>query len=61
MCPRCGQPNDCAAARTGSFATPCWCASVTIAAELLESLPPEDRGRACLCPRCAAGTPPPSR
>jgi hypothetical protein len=34
---------------------PCWCASVTIAAETLARIPPALVNVACLCPECAAG------
>ena len=54
-CPLCGSRNECAPARSGSFDTPCWCATVTIDPEALASIPPELRGRACLCVRCATG------
>jgi len=53
VCPLCGEPNDCAPARTGSFDTPCWCATVTIRAETLARIPPGQRNRSCLCRRCA--------
>jgi len=52
-CPRCGQPNACAPARSGDFATPCWCTAVTVRDDVLASLPAADRGRACLCQHCA--------
>lgn len=52
-CPRCGAPNACAPAVRGDFATPCWCTSVTIAPEILATLPAGQRGRACLCRSCA--------
>jgi hypothetical protein len=53
-CPVCGQPNDCAPARSGTFATPCWCAAVTVEASALEAVPYEQRNRACLCANCLA-------
>ena len=52
-CPICGETNQCAAASTGSFDTPCWCANVTITEETLARIPPDQRGLACVCPRCA--------
>jgi hypothetical protein len=55
-CPICGAANECAAASTGSFDTPCWCANVTINEETLAQIPPDQRGLACLCPRCAGTT-----
>lgn len=53
-CPLCGGPNDCAAARRGSFSTPCWCREATFSAELLAQVPPALQGRACICAQCAA-------
>jgi hypothetical protein len=52
-CPLCGEENDCAAARTGSFEAPCWCREVVIDRQALARVPQEQRDRACLCRRCA--------
>jgi hypothetical protein len=52
-CPLCGAANECAAAASGDFNTPCWCRGVTFTAELLAAVPEEMRGRACICRRCA--------
>ncbi|MGI5939950.1 MAG: cysteine-rich CWC family protein [Thermoleophilia bacterium] len=49
-CPLCGQPNDCGAARGDPT---CWCRSVTIPQEVLDRIPPEARGVACVCRKCA--------
>lgn len=59
-CPLCGRPNDCSAARTGSFDSPCWCQHATFAAELLARVPADRVGRACICRACAdaAASPP---
>jgi hypothetical protein len=54
-CPLCGGPNGCAAAATGSFDTPCWCASVTIDPDALARVPTEERNQSCLCRACATG------
>lgn len=57
-CPLCGGDNRCAVAAAGCFDPPggaCWCASVTIDAAVLASIPPAQRDRACLCPACARG------
>ena len=51
-CPRCGQPNDCAPARSGDFATVCWCADLAVDPALLAALPASVRGGGCLCRRC---------
>jgi hypothetical protein len=54
-CPLCGADNRCAPASSGSFDTPCWCTGVRIDAAVLERIPAEARGVACLCERCARG------
>lgn len=54
-CPLCGAANECAAAQTGSFDTPCWCASITVDPTALATIPEAKRDQACLCPRCAMG------
>ena len=56
-CPLCGGPNGCAPAQAGSFGTPCWCTAVEVRADALARLPAADRGRACLCRRCATEIP----
>jgi hypothetical protein len=52
-CPACGGPNGCAVAAVGRFDVACWCSAVRIAPARLAMLPPEQRGVACLCRRCA--------
>lgn len=54
ICPLCGRPNGCAMAAGGDGQV-CWCARVTIDARVLERIPVEQRGVACVCARCAAG------
>ncbi len=56
-CPLCGRDNRCAMEverDTGVKQPPCWCTQVDFSRELLETLPPNARGRACLCRDCAA-------
>ncbi|WP_025804998.1 MULTISPECIES: cysteine-rich CWC family protein [Pseudomonas] len=53
LCPACGARNDCSLADPRTADQACWCYSVSIDPAVLESLPPELRDRACLCPRCA--------
>ncbi|MCC6379620.1 MAG: cysteine-rich CWC family protein [Burkholderiales bacterium] len=53
-CPRCGAPNACAMA-AGRLDGPCWCTQVTVPALLIESLPDQARGAACLCAACVTG------
>ncbi|WP_339412266.1 cysteine-rich CWC family protein [Pseudomonas sp. EA_35y_Pfl2_R5] len=57
-CPCCGQLNQCAQAGADAPVSDCWCFSVPIDAAQLAKLPPEQRNRSCLCPRCAQGLPP---
>jgi hypothetical protein len=53
-CPLCGQANQCTPGGPASAAPPCWCFSAPVSRAALERLPAEARGKACLCPRCAA-------
>lgn len=53
-CPLCGGDNGCAPATSGTFETPCWCTSADFPPELLEHIAAADRGRSCLCARCAS-------
>lgn len=50
-CPLCGGENDCTAAK-GEGHSVCWCMSAKIPRGLLERIPQEMRGRACVCRRC---------
>ncbi|WP_081474701.1 cysteine-rich CWC family protein [Acidovorax radicis] len=63
VCPLCGQANLCAIA-AGQPAESCWCmAPHTIAPAALAALPPEQRGKTCICPACGSsgGQPPPQQ
>jgi Cysteine-rich CWC len=53
-CPICGGANNCAAARSGSFETPCWCREATFSPDLLARVPEAARGQACICHDCAS-------
>jgi hypothetical protein len=52
-CPLCGGDNRCTMA-AGRPDESCWCAGVTLAAAMLDRIPPGLRGGACVCPSCAA-------
>ncbi|MFO6419785.1 cysteine-rich CWC family protein [Hylemonella sp. W303a] len=52
-CPLCGGDNQCAPANTGSFQVDCWCRTAPVPSDALARVPAEQRGLACLCPRCA--------
>ncbi len=58
VCPLCGGPNGCAPVACGRFDTACWCTAVQIDPAVLARIPEPLRGQACLCRRCATGTPP---
>jgi len=54
-CPLCGGANACAMA-VGRPGEACWCgcAKVTVTAAMLERVPADKRGVACLCAACIA-------
>jgi hypothetical protein len=54
ICPLCGGPNGCAPAACGRFDVDCWCRDARFTSELLQRVPAEARGNACVCARCAA-------
>ncbi|MCH8500014.1 MAG: cysteine-rich CWC family protein [Marinobacter sp.] len=54
-CPLCGNSNHCAPAQAGSFDVDCWCMHTPVSREALARLPDAERGKACICPACAAG------
>lgn len=56
-CPLCGGDNRCAveiARATGEAQPPCWCVNATFSPGLLERIPAEARGQACICAACVA-------
>ena len=56
-CPLCGQANRCALEierETGRKQASCWCMQADFSAELLDNVPLERRGLACICASCAA-------
>ncbi|HOB65764.1 cysteine-rich CWC family protein [Ottowia sp.] len=56
-CPLCGQPNGCALETeraSGQAQPPCWCTAVAFSHALLDRVPADARGRACICRACAA-------
>lgn len=52
ICPLCGRPNQCAMMHPDGDPMHCWCRTVDIPKELLDQVPPEKRGRACICQAC---------
>jgi hypothetical protein len=56
VCPLCGKANQCAMEAekaTGRAQPPCWCAGLKMDASLLEKIPANQRGLACVCQDCA--------
>ncbi|NBD23257.1 cysteine-rich CWC family protein [Paenibacillus glycinis] len=45
-CPICGQTNACEGSHD------CWCGKAYFPRELFELVPPELRGKACICRAC---------
>jgi len=55
-CPLCGTPNACAAEverQTGVAQGPCWCMTTHFDDALMQRIPSDARGVACICARCA--------
>ena len=55
-CPLCGDANQCAieiAKATGKPLERCWCVDAVFTPELLDGLPEEVKGKACVCFICA--------
>lgn len=57
-CPLCGGVNACAMAAPEGGAGECWCSAARIPAETLARIPEAERGRRCVCARCADAAPP---
>jgi hypothetical protein len=57
-CPLCGGDNACAMAAPTGGAGECWCSAARIAPEALARIPEAERGRRCICARCAGAAPP---
>ncbi len=57
QCPLCGQPNRCAMElekETGQAQPPCWCTTMAFDNAVLDKIPADSRGVACICAACAA-------
>jgi hypothetical protein len=58
-CPLCSGPNGCVyASEAAAHGGRCWCEDVSIAPDVLASIPIEQVGRACVCPSCVGGPAP---
>jgi hypothetical protein len=55
LCPICGKPNNCAVSTAGRFDGACWCKDARFSKALLDAVPSELKGKACICRSCAQG------
>lgn len=46
-CPLCGKSNNCQHGQGG-----CWCERVTVPKHVLDLVPEDKRGKACICKSC---------
>jgi len=55
-CPICHEPNVCAMEKakvTGSKPERCWCMDAVFKPEVMDLVPDQAKGKACLCAKCA--------
>jgi len=46
VCPLCGKDNNC------QHNKDCWCHAVTVPDYIIEMIPEDKRGKACICKSC---------
>jgi len=54
-CPICLEPNVCAmetAKATGTKPQRCWCMDAVITPEVMDLVPDQAKGKACVCAKC---------
>lgn len=54
ICPLCGQPNECAMAKTGNPDAPCWCREATIDPDAIAQARKTSGNKSCICKQCAS-------
>ena len=47
ICPICGKPNNCKYGEGN-----CWCKDVVIPKKVLDMVPDDKKGKACICKSC---------
>jgi hypothetical protein len=52
QCPLCGKENKCKQSKSNDCPDLCWCHAVDIPESLLQQIPEEARGKACICRHC---------
>ena len=58
-CPLCLEPNTCAmeiAKTTHAAPERCWCLDAVFSSELMDKVPEQAKGKACICANCAAAS-----
>jgi hypothetical protein len=56
-CPICQQPNACAMEKskaTGNQPERCWCMDAVFSATVMDQVPDDAKGKACICAKCAS-------
>ncbi|MDQ8736052.1 cysteine-rich CWC family protein [Paenibacillus sp. LHD-38] len=53
-CPLCGGSNECGIKAFEENQEVCWCFHEKFPEELLQKIPEQQRGKACVCKSCAA-------
>ena len=59
LCPICQEPNFCAmetAKASGTKPQRCWCMDAVITPEVMDLVPDQAKGKACVCAKCASAT-----
>lgn len=51
ICPICGKENNCAFVK-GMMHEGCWCEKIKVPTKLLEKVPEDVKGKACVCKNC---------
>ena len=51
-CPICKKDNNCGNLLQEEQYTPCWCTKVRFPSGIFDLIPPEQRGKACICKEC---------
>lgn len=55
LCPICQGPNKCAmeiAKESGNEPERCWCLDAVFSSSLLDQVPHDAKGKACICIKC---------
>lgn len=51
VCPLCGRENKCASV-AGTAPHKCWCMTTKVPKELIDRVPEDKKGQACICRSC---------